>query len=295
MDIIKVKGNTYCIDTGMTYLPFYKLNNQDIILMDTGYNKESSGIDEVLRKHNLNIKTIICSHAHPDHMGNNSYFKEKYNCKIAMTRDEAYLCFSYANLKSFYDQPMSLLKSYYKYLVCDIDIIINDNQNSIILNDVEFKLFHTYGHSPDQICITTPDDVIYLADSLITHDTMKGTKIPYAFVLKDDLKSKKTLTNLNNSKYIIAHKGITDDIRELVQDNIDYYSNIAENVYEEISEPMTFEDIMKCIIRKNKTEVKTVYKYKTVERMLRSYVEYLYETKRVNMIIDKGFIKYVKI
>lgn len=33
MEIIKVKGNTYCIDTGMTYLPFYKLNNKDIILM----------------------------------------------------------------------------------------------------------------------------------------------------------------------------------------------------------------------------------------------------------------------
>lgn len=44
MKIIKVKGNTYCIDTGMTYLPFYKLNNQDIILMDSGFNKECKDI-----------------------------------------------------------------------------------------------------------------------------------------------------------------------------------------------------------------------------------------------------------
>lgn len=294
MEIIKVKGNTYCIDTGMTYLPFYKLNNQDIILMDSGFNKECKDIDKLLEENNLRIKTLICTHAHPDHIGNNSYFKEKYKCKIAMTKDEAFLCSSFVNFKSFYDQPMSLIKSHYKNLVCETDIIISDKQDSIILNDVVFKLFHTFGHSSDQICITTPDDVCYLADSLITYETMKGTKIPYAFVLKDDLESKKTLANLNSSKFIIAHKGIMDDIRELIEENINYYSSIAESVYEEIIEAMTFEDIMKCIIRKKKIEVKTVYKYKVTERMLKSYVEYLYETKRVDTIIDKGFVKYVK-
>ena len=294
MEIIRVKGNTYCIDTGMTYLPFYKLNERDIILMDSGYQKESTGIEEVLENSNLKIKTIICSHAHPDHVGNNSYFKDKYNCRIAMTRDEAFLCSSYANFKTFYDQPMSLIKSYYHNLVCETDIIINDKQDSIILNDVVFKLFHTFGHSSDQICITTPDDVCYLADTLITHETMEGTKIPYAFVLKDDLESKKTLHQLDCSTYIIAHKGILNDIDGLIHDNIKYYSRIAERVYEEITKPMTFEDVLKCIIKKYKIEVKSVYKYKMAERMLRSYMEYLYETKMIEMIIENCFLKYVR-
>lgn len=295
MDIIKVKGNTYCIDTGMTYLPFYKLNKNDIILMDTGFKKECAEIEDLLENSNFTIKTIICTHAHPDHIGNNAYFKEKYNCKIAMTKDEAFLCSSYANFKSFYDQPMSLLKSYYSNLVCETDMVINDKQNSITLNDVDFQLFHTFGHSPDQICITTPDNVCYLADSLITHETMEGTKIPYAFVLKDDLESKITLHQLDCNTYIIAHKGILNDIDGLIQDNIKYYSGIAESVYEEITKPMTFEDILKCIIRKYKIEVKSVYKYKMAERMLRSYVEYLYETGRVDTIIENCFIKYVRL
>lgn len=294
MDIINVKGNTYCIDTGMTYLPFYKLNNTDIILMDTGFKKECEGIEELLENNNLTIKTIICTHAHPDHIGNNAYFKEKYNCKIAMTKDEAFLCSSFANYKSFYDQPMSLINSYYSNLVCETDIIINDKQNNITLNDVNFKLFHTFGHSSDQICITTPDDVCYLADALITHETMEGTKIPYAFVLIDDLKSKKALQQLNCHSYIIAHKGIVHDIKELIDDNMKYYSSIAISVYEEITKPMTFEDIMKCVIRKNIIQVKSVYKYKMVERMLKSYVEYLYETGKIDTIIDDCFIKYIR-
>lgn len=295
MEIIKVRGNTYCIDTGMTYLPFYKLNNQDIILMDSGYQKEKEGIEAVLESNNLKIKAIICSHAHPDHIGNNSYFKGKYNCMIAMSRDEAFLCSSYANFKTFYDQPMSLIESYYHNLVCETDIIINRNQDSVVLNDVDFRLFHTSGHSSDQICITTPDDVCYLADSLITHDTMAGTKIPYAFVLKDDLESKKSLHQLDCSAYVIAHKGILNDIDGLIHDNIKYYSGMAESVYEEITKPMTFEDILKCIIGKYNIEVKSVYKYKMVERMLKSYVEYLYETGKAETIIENCFIKYVRI
>lgn len=294
MEIIKVKGNTYCIDTGMTYLPFYKLNEEDIILMDSGYQKECDGIDKLLESNNLKIKTIICSHAHPDHVGNNAYFKEKYKCKIAMTRDEAFICSSYANFKAFYDQPMSLIKNYYQNLIFETDIIIKDKQDSIIVNDHVFRLFHTYGHSSDQICITSPDDVCYLADSLISYETMKGAKIPYAFVLKDDLKSKKDLHELKSSRYIVAHKGIFDQVDKLIEDNIEHYGKIAESVYEVISEPMTFEDILRKIIRKYNIEVKSVYKYKMAERMLKSYVEYLYEIGKIDTIIDSCFIKYIR-
>lgn len=294
MEIIKVKGNTYCLDMGMTYLPFYKLNDQDIILIDTGFKKECRDIEKLLETNKLRIKTIICSHTHPDHIGNNSYFKEKYKCKIAMTRDEAFLCSSYANYKAFYDQPLSLIKSNYQNLICQTDIIIEADQDTLIVNDVVFKLFHTFGHSSDQICITTPDDVCYLADSLITHETMKGTKIPYAFVLKADLESKKTLFILNAGKYIIAHKGILDDISGLIEDNLKYYRGMAESVYEEITKAMTFEDILKRIIKKYRIEVKSVFKYKMAERMLKSYVEYLFETGRVDMVIENCFIKYVR-
>ncbi|MDF2949936.1 MAG: beta-lactamase domain protein, partial [Sedimentibacter sp.] len=36
MNLIHVKGNTYCIEVGMSYIPFYKLNEKDIIMLDTG-------------------------------------------------------------------------------------------------------------------------------------------------------------------------------------------------------------------------------------------------------------------
>jgi len=37
MEIKEIKGNTFCIDTGMTYIPFYKLNDEEIIMLDSGW------------------------------------------------------------------------------------------------------------------------------------------------------------------------------------------------------------------------------------------------------------------
>ena len=39
-------------------------------------------------------------------------------------------------------------------------------------------------------------------------------------------------------------------------------------------------------------KIQSVNKYIVVERMLRYYIEYLFETNQVEAIIDDGFLKY---
>lgn len=296
MELKHIKGNTFCIDTGMTNLPFYKINDHDIVLMDTGYKIERNGIENILDSNDLRIVAIICSHAHIDHIENNTYFKDKYKCKLIMSRDEAFICSSAANLKTYFcSETISGIKDHYGEMICKTDIMVDENQNSINLFGVEFGLLHVKGHSADHLCILTPDDVAYLGDTLITYEVMKGSKIPYAFALKEDLKSKETLNELKNSVYVIAHKGIFTDISQLIADNIEFYSNKAEKICDLIEDYMTMEDLLKVVIKEFKIEVKTTYKYSVISRMLKSYVEYLIETKRINLIIHKGFLKYVKL
>ncbi len=93
-------------------------------------------------------------------------------------------------------------------MICGTDIVISNNQDKVNVCGIEFKIMHTPGHSPGHICIITPDDVAYLADSLISYEVMKGAKMPYAYILKQDLESKSKLYDLKYSKYIVAHKGI---------------------------------------------------------------------------------------
>ena len=296
MEIKEVKGNTFCIDTGMLYIPFYKINHEEIIMLDSGWAKgEREGIDEILEKNNLKVVGIICSHAHVDHIGNNAYLKKKYNCIIAMPAYEALICSSTVNLKLYYNsQTLSDVTEHFGHMVCQTDIMILDNQDILYVHGIKFKILHTPGHSPAHICIITPDDVAYLGDALISYEVMRGAKMPYAYILSEDLKSKLKLYDLKCSKYVVAHKGMYDDITKLITDNIDFYKNRAIRVYDVIDGAMTMEDILKAVIKKFNIHVNSRYKYTMIERMLGSYVEYLNETGMIVLNMDEGFLKYSK-
>lgn len=49
MKMMHVKGDTFCIDTGMTYIPFYKKSDEEIIMFDTGLAVgEREGIEKLI-------------------------------------------------------------------------------------------------------------------------------------------------------------------------------------------------------------------------------------------------------
>lgn len=295
MEIKQIKDNTFYIDTGMTYIPFYKINDEEIIILDSGLASERSRIEELLEGNNLKIAGIICSHAHIDHIGNNAYFKEKYNCVIVMQAYEALLCSSEINLKVYYNnRTLSNVKEHFGHMVCKTDIMILDNADKVNVCGVNFKILHTPGHSVSHICITTPDDVIYLGDTLISYEVMRGAKMPYAYILTEDLKSKERLYDLKHSKYIVAHKGVYNDIKDLITDNISFYKERAERIYDIIEGQMTKEEILRAVIKKFNISIKSIYKYNVMERMLKSYVEYLDETGLIELNMVDGLLKYSK-
>jgi len=296
MKIKEIKGNTFCIETGMTCIPFYKINDKEIIMLDSGWAKgQREGIDEILENNNFKVAAIICSHAHIDHIGNNAHLKKKYNCVIAMPAYEALICSSTVNLKVYYNnQTLSDVTEHFGHMVCKTDIMILDNQDTISMLGIKFKIFHTPGHSPAHICIITPDDVAYLGDTLISHGVMRGAKMPYAYILSEDLKSKLKLYNLKNCKYIVAHKGVYDDITKLITENIDFYKNRASIIYTLIDGAMTMEDILKAVIKKFDIRINNIDRYTVIKRMLRSYIEYLNETGIIELKMDDGFLKYSK-
>lgn len=297
MEIKHIRGNTFYIDTGMSSLPFYKVNDEEIIMLDTGWAEgERAGIEALLEANHYKVSGIICSHSHIDHVGNNAYFKQKYNSTIAMSSYCAHVCASKVNLKVYYsNQNLTDVAEHFGHMVCETDIMITDEQTKIYVCGIKFKIRHTPGHSPSHICIITPDDVAYLGDCLIGYEVMNGAKMPYAFILREDLKSKEKLHELKCSKYIVSHKGVFDDITDLITDNINFYKLRAEKVCDVIKGSMTMEEIMKEIMIVFHIRVQTTHRYAVIERMLRSFIEYLNETGAVEANIEDGFLKYRRI
>ena len=296
MSIVHVKGNTFCIDTGMSLIPYYQINDEEIILLDSGWaNGERDLIDGILIENGLKVSGIINSHAHVDHIGNNQYLKNKSGCIIAMSSHEAMLCNSAVNLKTYYGNiNLTMVEQHCKEMICETDIMIDEAKNSIYMCGIKFEIIHTPGHSPAHICIVTPDKVAYVGDCLITDEVMNGAKMPYAFILREDIRSKESLYDLNYSKYIVAHRGIFDDIKELVSKNINFYKSRAVAVKNEIKGKMTLEEIMKATVDSFNIKIKpdNIFRFLVIERMVKSYIDYLVETDVAGILIEDGFAKF---
>ncbi len=296
MEIIQVKGNTYVLDLGLLYLPFYKINQTDLILLDTGLMKEHrKQISDFFEENEYRVVGIICTHSHIDHAGNAAFFKDKYGAKVAMSREEAMILSSSLELKIFYaNYTLTQVEKHYGHMVLQTDIIIEDQDDHVEVGGITFGIIHTPGHSSGHVAITTPDHVTYLGDSLISYEVMKSSKLPYAHVLRKDLISKIKLYALTSDRYILAHKGIFYDIKDLIIDNIYFYKHRAEEILELVVKPMTFEDILRAVSKSKSIRIGSVNKYLVVDRMLKCYIEYLCETAKLMPIIDDGFIKYVR-
>jgi glyoxylase-like metal-dependent hydrolase (beta-lactamase superfamily II) len=180
-------------------------------------------------------------------------------------------------------------------MICHVDCPVTTDRESVEMGGAVFKILHTPGHSIAHVCITTPDDVAYVGDALISHGVMRGAKMPYACVLSEDLKSKEKLRGLVCSHYVLAHRGIYDNISELVEDNIEFYKLRAEKILALLVRPMTLQELAQETVANFHIGMGSVFKYNLIERMLRSYLEYLTETGRIALSVNDSVLRYTRL
>ena len=64
MELLHVLGNTYAAVAATALLPVYKLNDRDVVLIDTGYAKlDRAGLTALIDGSGWRLRAILCSHA----------------------------------------------------------------------------------------------------------------------------------------------------------------------------------------------------------------------------------------
>lgn len=140
------------------------------ILIDTGF----IGIKLFLKKwlDKFNIKLIILTHAHVDHIWNVNYLKNRYNCKVAMSNADL-INLDNKKIKSkpsnkhhkLWTKIMNLGMIIFKPKTFKVDRILRDNQ-IIKKYGIKLKIISLSGHTNGSIGILY-NNYLFVGDALV--------------------------------------------------------------------------------------------------------------------------------
>ncbi|SMB95675.1 Glyoxylase, beta-lactamase superfamily II [Desulfonispora thiosulfatigenes DSM 11270] len=126
------------------------------VVIDPG--DEGERILDVINDKNINIKYIINTHGHYDHIGSNEEIKKALNCDLLVHEDDYEMLIDpKLNLSFYMGNTKEGLKA---------DVSLKDN-DLIKFGNLGLKVLHTPGHSPGGICLYNEKNKI-----CITGDTL---------------------------------------------------------------------------------------------------------------------------
>jgi len=140
------------------------------ILIDTGF----IGIRRGLKKwlDNFDIKLVILTHAHVDHIWNANYIKGLYNCKIAMSYGDIKnidnsRIHSHASSKKYtgWTKLMNLGMRKFVPEKFDVDIVLHNNQ-VLDLYGIKFKIIALKGHTKGSVGVLYRN-YLFAGDALV--------------------------------------------------------------------------------------------------------------------------------
>lgn len=101
-------------------------------------------VKEFIEKNQLNLRAIILTHTHFDHITDLSLFRDNFNPQIYVHPDDEYRLLS----------PMDELPTWIKI---DITPVLPthylQDEEILVFRDMNFKIIHTPGHTPGGVCI----------------------------------------------------------------------------------------------------------------------------------------------
>lgn len=290
----QVKDNTWCIVTGYARIPVYRLGDGRAIMIDSGWDYDGENIIELLESENLRLVAVLTSHAHPDHAGNHWLLREHFGAELYMTAYASATCqdpvtmFNMLHARTGFRGIRDRMKNLFA-----ADHIIPWEDGELSVEGATFRYLKTHGHCSEHLAFITPDNVAYLGDAILSKEIMATARMHYCNCLEVYLESVEKIGRLNCDKYIIAHNGVVDDIRETVQVCIDTVAQRAQVLRYLAKTPATVDELAHRFLLHTKADLSSVRSVHGVQYNTLAYVSYMYDKKMLKLIFEDGFSRYV--
>lgn len=285
-EVKNIKGNTFYFDA-FSNMGIYACENGEAILIDSCDHKRMvRTVDRFLSEKGLRVSTIISTHCHVDHICGNSFFQEKYGCEILCSEKE----------QIFIAYPDFEPKFYYSGI--DTDKMRNpffmvDSSKANIIADKNtpagFEIIDLPGHSFGMVGVRTPDNVLFLADAVLSKKTWDEYKLPFFHNVNESVSTLRRIKEMKADIFVPSHDSITDDITELAQYNIDKMEWTKE-FFLSICEGKSFDEIFACMMKDLQLDIKT-QKYPMYAIQVKNFLQALVEDEKICAVMkDDRFI-----
>lgn len=292
---IHVLGNTWCLDLS-SLIPVYFLNAQDVVLLDSGYkSRDRDALVSALQEKDLRVRAIIGSHSHSDHNENHHYFQENHGSEIILRDIEALIVSDYPLMTLAYAMSTPRdMEQYLSPMLVHADRTFSEQDADIRIDGHVFGLIPLPGHTPGHTGIVTPDQVLFLADAVISEDLLPTAKIPATDDWAQDIATKRMIQTLHFPRYILSHKGIYHDIKELTQHNIEDKLERAEMFLSWLKEQdvWSISEIEEMMWKKFDLRSRDPVKHISFRRNVHNVLMYLEQQNRLERTFQQGTYRY---
>lgn len=168
-----------------TYLIYNEAGNA--LLIDAGcyYSDEQNMLKNFISEKKLTVTQLINTHCHLDHVFGNKWAYEKYGVELFIHADDEKILESAPESGIHFGLPFENYNGPIHYL---------HEGEKVKLNDDEFLVLHTPGHSPGSICLYNRQDKFIIAGDVLFKNSIGRTDLP--------LGNYETLLNSINEKLL---------------------------------------------------------------------------------------------
>ena len=268
-----------------------RLNDNDVCLIDSGNDKEAGKkVKKLLDSKGWKLSAIYNTHSNADHIGGNKYLQANTGCRIYAPGIECdftrHTILEPAFL--FGGFPMKELK--HKFLMAQESDALPLTETAL---PEGLKLLPLPGHYFDMVGFMCSDGTAYIADCLSSRETLDKYQISFIYDVAAYLDTLDKVMSLQANCFVPSHAEPTEDIAPLARYNIDKVHEIAERILSVCAEPKCFEDVLQALfIHYNLTM--TIEQYALVGSTVRSYLAWLKDTGRLEILIENNKLLWKK-
>lgn len=211
----KIGERTYYIDAP-TNIGVFTADNGVWLIDSGGDSAAAKSVLKLIEERGWTLAALLHTHSHSDHSGGAAYLREATGCKVYAPGADA------AVISNPVIQPTYLYGGYpigemrCKFLMsprCECSAITDAE----LPNGLE--IMPVSGHSLEMIAVKTCDGVWFLADSLLSAQTLERYKISFLYDVAEHLRTLDKLSALEGGLFIPSHCEPLEDISELIVKN----------------------------------------------------------------------------